>query len=168
MPEEQFEDGSIKVAMLTYSLSIDISLVFGFSWEPSGRGDVKKAIKRTEFLDDYENHGATALLWVNSIFETSNRTSSNDTNKILLYATNGQITDTDLYPTAKENSVAFVSKQLQDKGYKMFTIVPGTNVNRGIINDIASEPKEDFIIPVVNSHSLEEIASDLKSLLRHL
>jgi len=50
MPEEQFEDGSIKVAMLTYSLSIDISLVFGFSWEPSGRGDVKKAIKRTEFL----------------------------------------------------------------------------------------------------------------------
>jgi len=50
----------------------------------------------------------------------------------------------------------------------MFTIVPGTNVNRGIINDIASEPKEDFIIPVVNSHSLEEIASDLKSLLRHL
>ena len=46
----------------------------------------------------------------------------------------------------------------------MFTIVPGTNVDRATISTLSSEPNIDYIIPVVNTHAVENIALDIKRL----
>lgn len=47
-------------------------------------------------------------------------------------------------------------------GFTMFTIVPGTRVERYTISTLAYEPNANYIIPVVNSHAAESIAVHIK------
>ena len=51
-------------------------------------------------------------------------------------------------------------------GYKMFTIVPGTNVDKSTIASISSQPLTNYVIPVVNEDSLARITDSLKNHVR--
>lgn len=75
------------------------------------------------FTDGYENHGSTALVWVEDTFTRSARYNKTDTSKIILYATNGHITDKDLmkdYNVA--DATAHVSHWLKNLGKHRFNI----------------------------------------------
>ncbi|XP_067934199.1 cartilage matrix protein-like [Watersipora subatra] len=160
MPAEKFRDGSIKVSMITYALSENVIRQFAFSWEYGiYREMVRRNVKKAEYQDGYENHGTSALIWASSLFENSSRYTDPETSKVILYATNGHITDDDVLGL---NSTRRVATWLKSNGYKIFTVVPGNDVNRRTIRTISSEPTIDHVIPVLNSQSVDSLALNIR------
>lgn len=70
MPAEKFRDGSIKVSMLSYALSEDITRHFDFSWDKGiYREMVRRAIRRATFPSkSMEGFKAFFLIFSDIIF----------------------------------------------------------------------------------------------------
>ena len=63
----------------------------------------------------YENHGTVAMVWADKFFSNSSRYNDSRTSKVILYATNGHITDKDLYSGVNDATQA-VSHWLKTHG----------------------------------------------------